>query len=99
MSKRAPGRHTMAEEPTSASRPRGGSERIGGDGSSPLSALYRLAGVGVELVVGVVLFGGIGWWLDGKWNTRPWLMISGGAVGFAAGLWRLFRIARKSFRD
>ena len=63
------------------------------------STMYRMAGVGMELVIGVVLFGGLGWWLDSKWQTRPWLMILGGGLGFSAGLWRLIKIARRSFHD
>ena len=32
-----------------------------------------------------------GYWLDKKWHTTPWLLVVGSLVGFAAGMWVLFR--------
>lgn len=66
---------------------------------STLASWYRMAGVGIEFCVAVLLFGAIGWWLDRKFGSRPWLMLAGGGIGFAAGLWMLIRVARKSFRE
>jgi len=60
---------------------------------------HQLAGVGIEFIVAVMLFGAIGWWVDGKLNTRPWLMLVGGLVGFAVGLWLMLRTAFRSFKD
>jgi ATP synthase protein I len=49
--------------------------------------------LGVELAVGIALFFFIGRWLDEKWGTSPWLMVSGLVMGTVGGLIRFFRIA------
>ena len=42
------------------------------------------------------LFGfGIGWWLDGKLGTRPWLMVVGMVVGMAAGFANLVKVTMR----
>ena len=60
---------------------------------------YRLAGIGLEFIVSVLLIGAIGAWLDRLLNTWPWLMIAGGALGFALGLWIMIKAALGSFHD
>lgn len=58
---------------------------------------WNLAGVGFEFLAALLLPGALGYWLDGKFNTRPWLMLVGGLLGFAVGLFQLVRSARKMF--
>ena len=58
---------------------------------------YRLAGLGFEFIIAVLLFGWLGYWLDGRCRTAPWLMIAGFGVGFAAGLYIMVRAARSMF--
>jgi len=41
----------------------------------------RYAGLGLQFVVTLALFGGLGWWLDGKWSTTPWLLVTGVFLG------------------
>jgi len=36
---------------------------------------------------------GLGWWLDGRLNTTPWLQVAGFLLGAAAGLAQLLRMA------
>ena len=48
-----------------------------------------------ELVVGVVVGGGIGWALDRWLATAPWLLILFLLLGFAAGISNVFRSARR----
>jgi len=63
------------------------------------SGWYALASVGIEFAVAIGLFGWIGWLLDGRWHTSPWLMVIGLAIGFVVGFWMLFRASRQAFKD
>ena len=47
--------------------------------------------LGFEFIIAVLLPGAIGWWLDGKIGSRPWIMLVGGLLGFIAGLRILMR--------
>ncbi|GAB4203818.1 MAG: hypothetical protein OHK0013_18250 [Sandaracinaceae bacterium] len=55
----------------------------------------RLALVGTELTVSILigLFGGH--WLDGRLGSRPWLTLLGLLLGVAAGFNSLLRVARR----
>lgn len=59
---------------------------------------YKMAGIGFEFVAAIALFGGIGYFLDGRLGTSPWLLITGFGLGFAAGLSLMYKAARKSFK-
>ncbi|QOV89147.1 AtpZ/AtpI family protein [Humisphaera borealis] len=63
--------------------------------SEELATWHRLAGVGIEFIVAFGLFAWLGWWLDKKFATGPWLLIAGCALGFTSGLWSLIKAARK----
>jgi F0F1-type ATP synthase assembly protein I len=56
---------------------------------------YRMAGVGVEFVVAIGAFAALGWWLDGKFGSSPWLVIAGCGIGFVVGLWGMVKAAGK----
>lgn len=60
---------------------------------------YALIGIGFEFLAAICLCGAVGWWLDRRTNTFPWLTLAGAAVGFAAGLMLLIRAARDAFKD
>jgi len=60
---------------------------------------YRLAGIGLEFIVAILLVGAIGWWLDRLLKTWPWLTVVGGALGFGLGLWLMIKAALGSFHD
>jgi ATP synthase protein I len=49
-----------------------------------------------ELIVGVVVGGGLGWALDRQFGTAPWLMIVLVILGFAAGLLNVVRAAQEA---
>ena len=57
-------------------------------------ALWRLSGIGIELVVLIVVFMGIGWLLDRWWGTSPWLTLSLAVVGVVGGLYKAALEAR-----
>lgn len=59
------------------------------------NALGQAFKILTELVVGVVVGGGIGWVLDRQLGTAPWLMILFLVVGFAAGMSNVVRTARR----
>ncbi len=68
-------------------------KRTGPDGGQGLSpSMTGLAmRMGVELVVGVVVGAGVGWFLDGQLGTGPWLLIVFFFLGAAAGMMNVYR--------
>jgi F0F1-type ATP synthase assembly protein I len=50
----------------------------------------RAAALVSQMAVITVLCGGLGWWLDGRYGTAPWLLAGGFIGGFALGLVPLF---------
>jgi F0F1-type ATP synthase assembly protein I len=56
---------------------------------------WSLVSVGAELglVVAAMTLGG--WWLDGKWGTGPWLMLTGLAVSTIGGLYKVWRTGQR----
>jgi F0F1-type ATP synthase assembly protein I len=55
-------------------KPDPGSQREVGDG-------YRYVALGITFGLGIVLFMGVGYWLDGRLGWTPWLTIAGTLVG------------------
>lgn len=64
-----------------------------------IAGWWNLAGVGFEFVAALLVPGAIGYWIDGKFDTRPWLMLVGGLLGFAIGMMNLLRSAKKTFKS
>ena len=60
---------------------------------SAFGPAFKFAG---ELIVGVVVGGGLGWALDRQFGTAPWLMIVLVILGFAAGLLNVVRAAQEA---
>jgi hypothetical protein len=56
---------------------------------------WALAGVGVELAGGVAVFAMVGWWLDTRYSTGPWLMVLGGVLGVIGGVYNLWKQVRR----
>lgn len=46
---------------------------------------------GYTLLAGLGVFGYLGYWLDGRYGTSPWLLLAGIALGLAVGFNGLFR--------
>lgn len=55
--------------------------------------------LGMQLAVGVVVFLFLGRWLDGKFDTGPWLTIAGAVLGIAGGFISFFRTAIRLGRE
>ncbi len=49
--------------------------------------------LGLQLAISVVAFFFIGYWLDGKFGTSPWLTIGGAFLGATGGLIKFLREA------
>jgi ATP synthase protein I len=63
-----------------------------------LAGWYRMAGVGIEFIVAVALFAGIGYAFDRWRGSGPWGVLIGLLLGFAVGLRAMIRAAKKSFK-
>jgi len=58
----------------------------------------KAASLGVEMAIPVFLCAGAGYWLDQRWQTKPWLMVVGVLLGAAAGFWTAYKFATKNER-
>ena len=76
----------------------GGEKRAPASEADILAGWYRMAGVGIEFVVAVALFAGIGYAIDRWRGSGPWGVLIGAGIGFAVGLRAMIRAARKSFK-
>jgi len=48
-------------------------------------------GLGTTLAVTVLAALGLGYWLDTRLGTRPWLLLAGGGLGIGAALYQFIR--------
>jgi F0F1-type ATP synthase assembly protein I len=53
-----------------------------------------VAAASYTLVGGILLLGGIGYFLDGRWGTEPWLLVSGLGIGIVVGFYEVIKAAR-----
>lgn len=58
------------------------------------NALGQAFKISAELVAGVAMGGGIGWFLDRQLGTRPWLLVVFLILGFCAGMLNVIRSAQ-----
>lgn len=49
---------------------------------------------GYTLLAGVAIFGFLGWWIDNRYATLPWLTMAGIGLGLAVAFNGLFRRLR-----
>jgi ATP synthase protein I len=74
------------------------SDRVPPTEQGELAGWYRMAGVGTEFIAAVAVFGGVGYGLDRWLGSSPWLLLIGCGLGFAVGLWLMYKAARKTFQ-
>lgn len=60
--------------------------------------VYRLAGVGLQFAATIGVFALLGWWLDRKLGTSPWLLVVGVFAGFAGGLFSMVSRVQSSLK-
>ena len=71
--------------------PRDSTRPAGGSGRPKPPTWVAMSGLGFEFVGAILLPGALGWWIDRKAGTTPWIMLVGGLLGFAIGLRLLMR--------
>jgi F0F1-type ATP synthase assembly protein I len=59
----------------------------------------RFAGVGLQMLVGVVLGVVVGQWLDRRYGLDPWGTMCGAMIGLAAGMYLLIKDAIRINKD
>ena len=55
---------------------------------------WKYAHIGLQLGGAFLLFFALGYWADKRWETSPWLTLSGAALGFGAGMYYLIKTVR-----
>jgi ATP synthase protein I len=55
--------------------------------------------IGIEMAASVVVGGLIGYWLDSKLGTEPWLFIFWLMCGLVAGFRSLYRISKQFLKE
>ncbi|MGE3316563.1 MAG: AtpZ/AtpI family protein [Planctomycetaceae bacterium] len=56
--------------------------------------VHRITGVSLQMVLPAAL----GYWLDGRWETEPWLLAIGAVLGFIVAMRQLLLWANKENR-
>ena len=65
------------------------------DERSALAQGYMWASRVTSISLQAVIPAGIGYWLDGRWGTSPWLLIVGTVIGFASMMRELIKFSQK----
>ncbi len=58
----------------------------------PLAEAMRYAQVGTMLIAPMIVLGAVGYMLDGRFATTPWLLLAGLILGMATGFINFFRL-------
>ena len=59
----------------------------------------RYSGVGLELAGAVAGFALIGYWIDGRYGSKPWGILIGLVLGLTGGLYNLIRQSLQAERE
>lgn len=61
---------------------------------------YAYFGMALNFTVAILLFGALGWWIDGWLHTRPLIAIAGAFLGGFAGFMSIYyRVKKDTARD
>jgi F0F1-type ATP synthase assembly protein I len=60
-----------------------------------IKGLDQSSVMGVELLAATLTWAGIGWLLDRRWGTAPWLLAIGALVGNMAGIYLIWLRGRR----
>lgn len=64
-----------------------------------LSKLGEYSSLGIQMVACIAVFGGLGWWADRSWDTKPWLLLIGCLFGAGGGMYYFIRAVTNANRD
>jgi ATP synthase protein I len=64
-----------------------------------LPSWVRHSGVGLELAGATAGLALLGYWIDGRFGTRPWGIIGGVVIGLVGGLYNLVRESLQAARE
>jgi ATP synthase protein I len=65
-----------------------------------MQELAPYASLGLQLVITIIIFAYAGWWIDGKFDTRPWFLIILTFLGAIAGMVTFIRtVTRKNIKN
>ena len=53
-----------------------------------------VAGASYSLIGAILLLGGGGYFLDGRFGTKPWLAVAGLLLGVVVGFYELIKVTR-----
>ncbi len=59
-------------------------------------SMASIVGLGWVFAASVILGSLLGSYLDRRWGTGPWLLVSGAMLGTAAGVLHAWRVAKRS---
>jgi F0F1-type ATP synthase assembly protein I len=72
---------------------------VADDDRAPLAEAARLAQAGTILVAPMLGLGGLGYLLDVRWGTKPWLMVAGLLLGMVGGFVNFVKLVTGIPRD
>lgn len=74
-------------------RPEGkGPDKGQGDLATSMRQAQPFIDASWQFVASVGLMCWLGYWADGKLGTKPWLLVTGSLLGFAAGMYALVKV-------
>jgi F0F1-type ATP synthase assembly protein I len=59
--------------------------------TGPSADFFRYSGLGLGFAATVGVFGLVGYWLDARLGSGPWILIAGVFLGFALGLFSMVK--------
>ena len=62
------------------------------DNRPPLVDAMRYAQAGTMIIAPMLGFGAVGYWLDGRLGTKPWLLVAGLVLGMIGGFVNFIRL-------
>jgi len=66
------------------------------DGRNPAARGYVLAMQVMSIGMHMAIPPGVGWWLDQRYSTAPWLTVVGVLFGFSMAMLELMKLAKGS---